>query len=311
MTLLTSAVPISISEITLYVAVAGMGYFVVKTLLRRSWKDSLGRALTWIAITLAWFYCGWGLNYFRQPIEEQLGFAGSEPVPDSLAYRSHLLWSIHSANSHWREMPPWNPEYLDQEIESAYKNLFRDLNLPLAPGERPPKFLLLPAVFNYTLTSGMFGPFFHEIHLNSELLPVELPFILAHEKAHQMGYAREAEASFLAVLVCLASPDSAIQYSGYFALLGRFTRRASLFSDADSLLKTIRSEVWADFKAVRQRYARYSGAIAEISERSYDLYLRTNRVEGGIKNYEDVVELVIRWRQWQAETAGNEKKIHE
>ena len=164
------------------------------------------------------------------------------------------------------------------------------------PGKRPPKLLLFRGLFDYTLTSGMFGPFFHEVHLNAELLPVELPFVLAHEKAHQMGFAREAEADFLAALACWMSADSAVQYSGYFSVLGHFWPRAAGFADHDSLRERIRPEVRADFAAVRQRYQKYQGAIADISHKSYDAYLRANRVEGGMQNYHDVVDLIVRWR---------------
>jgi hypothetical protein len=155
----------------------------------------------------------------------------------------------------------------------------------------------MPGLLDYTLTSGIFGPFFHEVHLNSHLLPVEMPFVLAHEKAHGRGYARESEASFIALLVCLRSSDQAVRYSAYFSLLGRFMSRYRYFSDADSLEQMIRPEIMADFAAVWSRIEKYTGPLAEFAQKGYDVYLRANQVEGGVKNYSDVVALVIAWRK--------------
>jgi hypothetical protein len=124
-----------------------------------------------------------------------------------------------------------------------------------------------------------------------------MPFVLAHEKAHGRGFARESEASFIAVLVCSRSPDQAVRYSAYFALLERFMNRYRYFAGADSLEQAIRPEIMADFTAVWQRYEKYMGPLAEASHKSYDLYLRANQVEGGVRNYGDVVELVMRWRK--------------
>ena len=298
---ITGRVPFSISEISLYLATGGVVFLIARSIRRRAWQAGVTALGQFLAIVLAWFYLGWGLNYFRLPVDEQLGFANEHAEPDSLALRQNLEWSLTATNTTWRQVPAWKIDRLDDEIEACYKRVYEALRLPLMPGKRPPKFPLISGVLNYTLTSGIFGPFWHEIHLSSSLLPIELPFVLAHEKAHQMGYARESEANFLAALVCLASADSSVQYSGYFALLGSFFRRAGEFSDRDSLLHAIRPEVRADFKAVRERVQKYQGAVSEVSWKTYDTYLRVNKVEGGTKNYGDVVSLMIRWRAHRGE----------
>ena len=49
--------------------------------------------------------------------------------------------------------------------------------------------------------TGYMGPFFTEFNLNQELLSVEYPFTYAHELAHRLGIASEAEANLYAYLV--------------------------------------------------------------------------------------------------------------
>jgi hypothetical protein len=294
---ITGKFSFSISEMALYASMLGLLLLIAGGIWRRNWKQPLTLAVRWAAVAVTWFYLAWGCNYFRLPLEEQLHLQHRDALIDSLALRDNLLWTMAGANDGRREISAWELKRLDENIEGSYRAVCDTLNLPLMNGERRPKFLLFPGLFNHTLTSGMFGPFFHEVHLNSGLLPLELPFVLAHEKAHQMGFAREAEANFLAALVCWASADSAVQYSGHFSVLGHFWARTASFSDHDSLLKKIRPEVRADFAAVRRRYQQYEGAVSEISHKSYDAYLRANRVAGGMQNYNDVVDLIMRWRQ--------------
>ncbi len=291
----TGLFPFSISELVLYLFAVGVLALVFDTIRRREWKRNLVGLVRMLALGVTWFYVSWGLNYSRQPIDAQLHLP--ETPADSLTLRANVLWSLQNTNALWRPAPEWNMPALDREIESCYRRVYERLPIKLMPGLRRPKFLLAPALFNYTQTSGMFGPFFHEVHLNSELLTLELPFVLAHEKAHQMGFARESEANFLAVLVCLVSADSAINYSGHFALVGKFARLATQFSDGEALVKTLRPEVKADFKAVRARYQKYAGPISEFSSATYDAYLKANQIKVGVENYGEVVELLMRWRR--------------
>ena len=292
---LSAAIPFSLSEIALYLGILGALFWGIRGIVRRRFVRTaleLGAATAFLVL---WFYLAWGFNYFRPPIEQQLHLA--EVIPDSSALRKNFLWCIKQANTTWQPVAPWNLPDLNKEIERCYGKVYADLDLPRLSGRWPPKFLIMPALLDYTLTSGIFGPFFHEVHLNSHLLPVEMPFVLAHEKAHGRGFARESEASFVAVLVCSRSSNQAVRYSADFALLGRFINRYRHFASADSLEKTIRPEIMADFEEVWERYEKYMGPFAEVSQKSYDLYLRANQVEGGVKNYGDVVELVMRWRK--------------
>jgi hypothetical protein len=292
---LSAAIPFSLSEIALYIGILGAVFWGIRGIARRRFIRTALELCAGAALLALWFYLAWGFNYLRPPIEQQLQLVAV--APDSSTLRENFLWCIEQANAMWQPASPWNLPDLDNEIERRYGEVFADLDLPRISGRWPPKFLIMPALLDYTLTSGIFGPFFHEVHLNSHLLPMEMPFVLAHEKAHGRGFAKESEASFLAVLVCLRSADQAVRYSAYFALLGRFMNRYRYFAGADLLEQTIRPEIMADFEAVWRRYEKYMGPLAEISHKSYDLYLRANQIEGGVENYADVVELVMRWRK--------------
>ncbi|MGH7597753.1 MAG: DUF3810 family protein, partial [bacterium] len=237
---LSAAIPFSLSEIALYIGILGAVFWEIRGIVRRRFIRALLELCAGAALLALWFYLAWGFNYLRPPIEQQLRLA--DVMPDSTAIRENFLWCIEQTNAVWQPISPWNLPDLDNEIERRYGEAFADLDLPRISGRWPPKFLIMPALLDYTLTSGIFGPFFHEVHLNSHLLPVEMPFVLAHEKAHGRGFARESEASFVAVLVCSRSSNQAVRYSAYFSLLGRFMNRYRYFAGADSLEQTIRPE---------------------------------------------------------------------
>jgi len=292
---LTGVLPFSLSEVSLYAAIVFAGFWTIRGVRRRRFGRTALELLAGVIVVVAWFYFSWGFNYLRPQISQQLQFAANEP--DSVALRENFMWCIEKANASWQPMAPINLQALDQEIERRYSEVFAELELPKISGNWPPKFLLVPQLLDYTLTSGIFGPFFHEVHLNSHLLPVEMPFVLAHEKAHGRGFARESEASFIALLVCLRSDDPAIQYSAYFSVLSRFRSRYRQYADYNSLKQLIRPEIVADVEAVWSRIEKYMGPLAEFAQNSYDFYLRANQVEGGTENYSDVVELVIGWRE--------------
>jgi len=291
----TGVLPFSLSEATLYAAIMAAVFWTIRGIRRRHYGRTALQLLAGGIVAVAWFYFSWGFNYLRPPISQQLHFAANEP--DSLTLRENFLWCIEKANASWLPMAPINLQALDREIERRYAEVFAELNLPKISGNWPPKFLLVPQLLDYTLTSGIFGPFFHEVHLNSHLLPVEMPFVLAHEKAHGRGFARESEASFIAWLVCRRSDDPAVRYSAYFSVLSRFRSRYRAYADYDSLKKSIRPEIVADVEAVWSRIEKYLGPLAEFAQNSYDVYLRANQVEGGTENYSDVVNLVIGWRE--------------
>ena len=153
-----------------------------------------------------------------------------------------------------------------------------------------PKRSLLGLYFRWAAIDGMTDPFFLEVILNPDVLPVERPFVVAHEWAHLAGYADESEANFVAWLTC-AHGDARARYSGWLALyahvsgaLPREDRRALADRSLRPCDRTCRDQRPPPaIGAGRQR--RGAGCLR--------LYLKANRVERGILSYDAVVRLVL------------------
>jgi hypothetical protein len=71
-------------------------------------------------------------------------------------------------------------------------------------------------------------------------------------------------------------------------------------------LKQLHPGVIAHFRMQRERAARRSGTLMALSRGVNNLYLKANRVAGGVANYSRVVQLALAARRLQA--AGRGKK---
>lgn len=247
-----------------------------------------------LALIYSFFYLLWGYNYFRPSLATRLNWKGG--VADTTAFRSVLDTLISQSNKNhidFQEVEFANYDYL---VEKSYSANSERLKIPYPNGTRRPKKMILSSLFVKSGVSGYFGPFFNEIHLNSYLLPMDYPFVLAHEKAHQFGITNEAEANMVAFIVCIKSDDQRIRYSGYQSLLLYFLKDAHNLKDYHNYLNKINSAVIEDLKK-RQNYylSMRNESLSDMQSAANDAYLKVNRINKGIKNYNQVVSLAVSW----------------
>lgn len=284
--------PLSLTEFGFIAVTAGAISMLARRVRRkRSWPSLVGRVILFMCALYIGFYLAWGLNYYRQPLVEQLELAQGAVPPE--IYEAIARDFARQTDSLRPALVFRETDAIEADIDRTYPKVLQELGLASTPpASRLKRLILFNDVLNYTQTSGFFSPFFHEVHVNAELLPPELPFVMAHERAHQYGYASEAEASFLAHLVCVRARLPVTRYSGYFRVIGRVL---AAIPDADirrSIWNSLRPEVRDDFAAVRSRISRYEGPLARLSQRGYDFYLRGNRIPEGVRNYGRVVDLL-------------------
>jgi hypothetical protein len=136
----------------------------------------------------------------------------------------------------------------------------------------------------------MTNPYFLEIIINPDVLPVERPFVVAHEWGHLAGYANEEEASFVAWLTCIRG-DAAAQYSGWLAAYQHAI--AALPRAERGNTKPLDDGPRQDLQAIAARFDRSSPLVRRAARGVYDEYLRANRVAEGIASYDAVVRLMI------------------
>ena len=247
-----------------------------------------------LALLYSFFYIAWGYNYFRPGIEKRNGW--ESPKHDELIFRSILDSIIIQTNCNYTSVSSSDYPEIDSLVEESYRKNSQELGINYPNGTRRPKTMLLSSFFIKSGVSGYFGPYFNEIHVNYYLLPMDYPFLLAHEKAHQFGITSEAEANLFAFVICITSEDQRLKYSGYQFLLIYFLRDAPQMKDYQDYLNKIDSRVRMDLR-FRQNY--YQGLqnkrLSKMQTAANNAYLKVNHIEKGVKNYNQVVSLVISW----------------
>jgi len=247
-----------------------------------------------LSVLYVYFYISWGFNYFRPGIDKRTEL--NLIKVDEKLFRSMLDTVIVYLNRSYAEVRLEDYPEINREVEESFERNSEILDIKYPGGFRRPKNMMFSNLIAKFGISGYFGPFFNEINLNSRILPMEYPFLLAHEKAHQFGISNEADANFAAFIVCSSAGDPKLRYSGYLALLLYFLEDAQYFHDYRDYLLKLDEPVIKELQ-FRQKY--YFGlqneAMGKAQETVYDAYLKSNHVTHGIKNYNQVVELAISW----------------
>jgi Protein of unknown function (DUF3810) len=245
------------------------------------------------AVYLAFLAC-WGLNYRRQPITAGLDFDAARVTAAEVDEASRrAVTEINRLHQNAHADVRTSPTLAAMRVRLA--PAFGDAQRALGRG-RPatagrPKISMLSPFFRWASVDGMMNPWGLEVIVNPDVLPVEQPFVIAHEWGHLAGWARESEASYVGWLTCRAG-DAAAQYSGWLAFYWHL--RGALPRER---LTTIESGLAAgprrDLAAIAARLQRAQRLVQQASWRTYDQFLKANRVDQGVKNYDEVVTLIL------------------
>jgi hypothetical protein len=247
-----------------------------------------------VAVLYSLFYILWGYNYFRSKLENRIGW--DKPEASEAVFRSILDTLIQNTNLNYTAISKSDYRSIDSLISESYLKNGKSLGISYSRGKDGPKTMIFSSFFAKAGVNGYFGPFFNEIHLNSYILPLEYPFALAHEKSHQYGVASEAEANFSAFFICTASEDRRLKYSGYLFIMIYFLSDAAQLNDYHEYLKKIDKRVIKDLQFRRIYYkGLQKQKLSDLQDATNNAYLKVNKIEQGIKNYNEAVALVINW----------------
>lgn len=244
------------------------------------------------ALVFILFYVFWGFNYFRADLNTRLNIHEQKANTEYFLVVFEKL--VNQTNKSYSNFEGFDIAEIDSLVEESYKNLSPALKLKYPAGKRKAKKISLSSFFGKAGISGYFGPFFSEVHVNSKVLPVEYPFVLAHEKAHQFGITSEAEANFYAWLVCSQSSSKKLQYSGNLVLLRYFINQGFQLDGFSEIINKLDGEVRKDYKEIREHWMTLRNEkVDKIATKVNDTYLKTNKVEKGIEDYKGVVKYAM------------------
>ena len=272
-------------------------------------KVVFGRVAEYLLWVYAWFYIAWGLNYSQPNIYDRTGM---KPVKVSEAkFKAFAYQYADSLNALSISEKSF---FSDSIVDDGLKNRVRDAVLNEynkigykeginAPFNQHPhaKTMLFTPLSSMSGVTGSMGPFFCEFTLNGDILPHDYPATYAHEFAHFLGVANEGEANFYSYIVCTASADKQVRFSGYYHIF--FHVLNNVFDilgekEGERFLKHIRPEIIQLAKSDRRYWlGKRCKALDATQDFIFELYLKGNHVAEGRKSYSGVIGLILAWEE--------------
>lgn len=276
-------------------------------------KIVFGRVAEYLLWVYAWFYIAWGLNYSQPNIYDRIGMKPvevSEAKFKAFAYQYADSLNALSISSDIAG----NSIFSDSIVDDGLKNRVRDAVLKEynkigykeginAPFNQHPhaKTMVFTPLSSMSGVTGSMGPFFCEFTLNGDILPHDYPATYAHEFAHFLGVANEGEANFYSYIVCTASADKQVRFSGYYHIF--FHVLNNVFDilgekEGERFLKHIRPEIIQLAKSDRRYWlSKRCKALDAAQDIIFDFYLKGNHVAEGRKSYSGVIGLILAWEE--------------
>ena len=310
--------PFAVGDIFIALSIAWVILYPIYEIGLRK-KRVFGRVAEYLLWVYAWFYIAWGLNYSQPNIYYRIGMKPVEvskakfkefayQYADSLNALSNASLSNASLSNAGKSISP------DSIVDDGLKNRVRDavlkeynkigyregINRPF--NQHPhAKTMVFTPLSSMAGVTGSMGPFFCEFTLNGDILAHDYPATYAHEFAHFLGVANEGEANFYSYIVCTASADKQVRFSGYYHIF--FHVLNNVFDilgekEGERFLKHIRPEIIQQARNDRHYWlSKRCKALDAAQDFIFELYLKGNHVAEGRKSYSGVIGLILAWEE--------------
>ena len=244
-----------------------------------------------------------GVNYNKETFSEASGISLEEYSVEEL--EEACLWLTEEVNKSGRavlrdedgvmRLPGEGSRQLAGENAAEAMKGLGNVYEELAGYYPSPKGLQSSWILSVQQLSGIYSPFTVEANYNRDMTDYYIPFTMCHELSHLRGFMQEQEANFIAFLACRKSEESEFRYSGN--LVG-WTYCMNVLYKVDynkweAIREKLSGEAEADLAANREFWASYDGAVAEVSNKVNDTYLKVNGQSDGVKSYDRMVDLIV------------------
>lgn len=303
---LTGWIPFSFAEFLL-IFLPVIIFYLMRIAVKKysgSWRNTgvyVGILFSIASIFFSAFVLGFGTGYHGSTLDQKLGISRQEVSAEELFETASIL--ADKVNEETEKISflykdfsvmPYSISEMNDKLIAAYDKICDEHSFVQRLSSRV-KPVMLSEAMSYTHITGVYTYFTGEANINVVFPDYTIPFTAAHELAHQRGVAREDEANFMAFLVCIASDDPYIRYSGYLNLYEYVS--SSLYSaDADLysiVARSIDTDVRYEMSAYSAFYDKYrTSKVAEVSNAINDTYLKIQGTEG-TKSYGMVTDLAV------------------
>jgi hypothetical protein len=277
----------------------------------------------WFILTkLSWFIVKiyvvfqliWGLNYLQPDPTKDFHLTVQTPknAQNALSEMNALTYELIEELNQTKQtlilnkgLEP-NFELVVSNVQQAYQTL-ANLHPRFILKNQSVKKAIFPSLGDYIGYLAFYQPITGEAILRSDLPILTQPYTIAHEMAHQLGYASETEANFIAFVVASEANDPYLKYSmllqmfsyaqdaqllllagnkGFDAWKTQIEKNRSLLSPA----------VLKDRAKIKAFFAARADKQIQASSQLYDQFLKWNQQAEGLASYADVLKWVRAYR---------------
>lgn len=259
-------------------------------------------ALASLSVIYFCFHLFWGFNYYRLPLHKSLEIESDYTteklikLSETLIERSNKIHSELASNDSTKIEYEYTKNELFEITLEGYDHIEKDFP-ELAFNGNALKRSLYSLPLTYMGFNGYLNPLTNEAQVNTLIVPYKIPTTASHEVGHQLGFAKENEANFIACLVTMNHPNKKFRYSGYtFALsycLSELYRRDQ--AKAEELIKTIKPGILANYREVDEFWRQHTNPFEPLFKATYNRYLIVNNQSEGMKSYSYVVALLVNY----------------
>ena len=298
--LLFSWIPFSFGDILYLLLGIYILYLIITSFKKKTRNASLFKILILVNIFYFSYQIFWGMLYFQKPIIEKL------PEKEiTLEKKKELALKYLEKCKQTRAVITEDKNGVFQisdvnkiktEILSQQAKLPSFISSKKATEINSLKPSLFDGVMSFTGILGYYNPFTSEAQYNTQLPSSYIPFTLAHESSHQLGFAREQEANFIGYLIGIQSSNPELKYSAeYFTLKSLLN---SIIYEDEKFVENVISDFSSGMKRDRayekQFAAKHQGFLNAFFSFTNNLFLKSNQQEGSV-TYSYFIDLLIRY----------------
>lgn len=253
----------------------------------------------------------WGLNYQKsspaQSFHLSIDTSYSELQLDALSL--DLISQLNLTRQNIPDSIIANLNYKQVFVQTLQEYKAIQTYYPFLHLENPVlKKAHFPTWGDYLGYMAFYQPITGEAIVRTDVPLLTLPYTSCHELAHQIGYASEAEANFIAFVVANESGDALFRYSmllqmftycqsehlALIAKTGNFEKWKTIVNRNKAMLD---SKVIGDRKKIKDFFIQRKHLLLPASTSLYDQFLQWNKQANGIKSYDEVLLWVLAYNK--------------
>ncbi|MCG2794139.1 MAG: DUF3810 domain-containing protein [Weeksellaceae bacterium] len=274
-------------------------YACVSFIRKRKGK-TIKQLLILLNISYFIYQCFWGMLYFQTPLIDKLP---KKHITDADLKKLALKYLYLCKETREKVSEDQHGIFvinnlgkIEREIRLQQKYLAPRFTSKIPVENISVKPSLYDNLMSYTAILGYYNPFTAESQFNPHLPASQLPFTLAHEMSHQMGFAREQEASFVAYLCAQNSKNLDLKYSAELYVLKSLLRNLSANNKAfvKIIISKYSEKMKRDRQAERQFFEKHESILTAVFGFTNDLFLKTNQQDGSV-TYSYFITLLARY----------------